>query len=350
MQRFTRISLLVSLFAATPAISCGFHNYAPQPTIVEHMLGSSAVVLARQDASSPFSYEITEVLLGDAPTTRIPFLVDSVTRQKLRREDISVLFGFDGNSGTWQRLATINPAMRPALEDIVRQIPEWRMGGDADRAETFSWLLDHPEPAIRRLALQELDRVDYSVLRSMWLTLDARALMAGNSGSSQRLLEPIRVLLIGLSRDPSAVPYLRSGITGNRSGFGPQMGAYATAWIELEGVQAVENLTRVHLADPRVSQSARELIIEALAIHSSYGDPDVVEAVRGELAAAIRRDPGLSIPAARQFLARYDWSLRDVIAEVGDGIVPEVEEDGLLIRHYLLMSGAETADPLGVQN
>lgn len=339
MKRLTRLSIFAVLLTASPAMPCGFHNYAPQPTMVEHMLGSSSIVLARQSENSPFAFEAVELLSGRIPSDRIPFLVDTATRRKLAaRPDVAVLFSYDEYTKTWQRLALVEDSIRPVVDEIIHHLPAWRMGDDPQRADMFSLLLDHPDQTIRRLALRELDRVDYGILRALWLAPDTSALLDGLTDPMQRDLVPIRALLLGLSRDPAVAAHLARGVANNRTGSGPQLGAYATAWIELQGTAAIESLTRTYLGDRELSKTGRELIIEALAIHSSYGDAEVVQFVNQELSAAILRDPSLAVPAARQFMGRYDWSLHDAVAQVSTEYHPFTAEDAGILDHYRMAS------------
>lgn len=340
MKTLPALSLAMALLV-TPATPCGFHNYTPGPTMVELMLGSSAIVLARQSDVTPFRYAIYEVLAGHDPGVTIPYLVDTATRRTLKTADAAVLFAYDAHNQTWQNLGLVDGETLPVIERILLNLPDWRMGGDLERAEMFALLLDHPNATIRRLALRELDRVDYSVLRELVLLADTRPLLLGLNDLTERNLEPIRALLLGLSRDMSVSGHLYRGLAENLLFGGPEVGAYATALIELQGVGAVEYLIRDHLSDQSLPDISKELIIEAMALHSSYGRVEVAKAVADRLDQSIRQNPALAVPAARQFLSRYDWSLHDTIADVQDQLPRLSEDDLALVTHYVLMSGAE---------
>ena len=302
MKRSLWLSLFLTFFSASAALPCGFHNYAPQPTIVEQMLDSSSIVLARQSRLSPFKFEVTETLSGIRPAKPIPFLVDGSTRRKLASEDVSVLFVYDEATETWTRLALIDSNVRPVLDQILARLPMWQSGGEAERAQNFANLLNHPSRTIRNLALKELDLVGYDVLRSLQYTMDSQALLKELSSPLERNREPIRVLLIGLSEDPIAKERLVQGVQSSRLGIGPYLGAYATAWIELAGIEAVETLTRQHLLAPDITPSAQRLIVEALALHRNYGEPEVSSAVSREMAQAIQTNPHLAALAAQYFI------------------------------------------------
>ena len=54
MFKSTLSSLLTGLMVATAASPCGFHNYAPQPTLVDRLLGSDEIVLAHGSGDISF--------------------------------------------------------------------------------------------------------------------------------------------------------------------------------------------------------------------------------------------------------------------------------------------------------
>lgn len=301
MNRIASLSLCLTLLSASASLACGFHNYAPQPTMVEQMLGSSAVVLASQSRHSPFKFEVSETLAGIVPATPIPFLVDGPTRRKLEAKQGAVLFAFDEISQSWSRLAFIDASMRPALGDILKGLPAWSSGSQKERAQHFARLLTHPNRTVRTLALRELDLVGYDTLRSLAINVDSEELLKSLKSPLERDKEPIRVLLLGLSHNSNVAQDLARGVEANALGIGPYLGAYATAWIEISGVAAVETLARQHLVVPSTTPSARRLIVEAFSLHRNFGEPEVSAAVSREMARAIQVKPELAGLAAQYF-------------------------------------------------
>ena len=51
-------TVFAALVAATPAVPCAFHGYTPQATVVEKLLGSEHVVLARTSPETCWSFLI----------------------------------------------------------------------------------------------------------------------------------------------------------------------------------------------------------------------------------------------------------------------------------------------------
>ncbi|MEM6932789.1 MAG: hypothetical protein AAF526_04300, partial [Pseudomonadota bacterium] len=75
------------------ALACAFHGYAPAPSVVDRLLESRHIVLARADPADAFAYQPVAAIRGTLADVEIPYLVDSVTRERLSGDgESSVLF------------------------------------------------------------------------------------------------------------------------------------------------------------------------------------------------------------------------------------------------------------------
>lgn len=315
-MRLAAVFLFAIAGFAPGALACMFHGYIPQETMVDRMLASDHIVLARPSDSDPFHFEAVKALVGELDAIDIPNLVDSGSRRRLAANpEDAVLFASDPVDNTWLRLAYLDADFREIVDRVVARLPDWASGEDADRYEFFANLHGHPDRNIRDLALLELDRADYAALRGLDLRPDIHAIQALLYVPSQMHLRAIRVLLIGLSGDAGARDMLATGVRRMSSTDLPLMGAYATAWLELEGAGAAAALSERFLLNPKTFTSAKELIVEAMAIHSQSGDAATRRAVATELRSVLARAPDLAPAVARQFGARKDWSQRDALAE-----------------------------------
>lgn len=341
---YRRIAFLASLagLAASSAAACAFHGYAPQETFVERLLGSDHIVLARPSRESPFRYSEIEVLEGGADFVDIPHLVDSTTRRKLAaRPEDHVLFARDGAYGPWERIAYVNAEMDQVLQTVMENLPAWQMGGDPERFSYFASLLNSPDIQVQTLALKELDLADYGVLRALALNVDAQRLRSRLDLQFEADLKPIRILLLGLSQEQVDTGFFEAGIDRNAPFSGGVLGAYATAMIEHGGPDAAARLVDRYLRAQALPSISRELLTEALAIHSSANDAAMRESIRAALDRAIRDDPSLAPMVARHFGARYDWSQSDAILDlIQSGTVTSPLEILLLTQYVSLAKEA----------
>ena len=315
------LSFLIAAGLIAPALAsaCGFHNYAPQPTLVDRLAGSEEIVLARSAPDNPFRFQAIEALEGSLASPDLPFLVDSVTLRRFAlNADSAVLFARDGSYGPWQRLAYVDAALDPVLRTILERLPSWEYGEVMDRFHYFATLVGHPDDRIHKLALRELDQADYSILRNLDLTIKPDRLQEGLNQPNETEFTIMRVLLLGLSEDIKLRDRLEKGVQENVASEGDYLGAYATALIELVGPDAVAELAANYLTNQNLSLLTRELLIEAIAMHSGSENPDLKSSTLKAINSALWVDPRLAGAAARQFGARGNWSLKNALQAVLD--------------------------------
>ncbi|MFY0617434.1 hypothetical protein [Shimia sp.] len=324
--------------SASALLACGFHNYAPQPTLVERLLEAERIVLARPTSDDPFHFQAQKALLGSAENANIPFLVDTPTRRILMlKPNAQVVFAQQDAHAPWDRIIIADSQTGPVTERIVAKLATWKQGGEADRYATFAELLAHPDVRVHRLALRELDRVPYQVLRALPLPLETLRLSKGLYDPQQREFVPIRALLLGLARDPAMVPVLQRGVAAFLPADGAELGAFATALIEAQGAPAVRALM-LHLAAEDVSATGQELIIEALAIHAQRVDPLVTHEIYARLGDAVTQQPTLAPAVSRQFGARFLWGMSAVVqAAASEQLFDAADRDD--VQRYLALSG-----------
>ncbi len=326
----TTLSFLLAtvLMFPTSASPCGFHNYAPQPSLVDWLLGSDEIVLARPSPDNPFRFEAYEALEGILGLSDIPFLVDSSTRHSLSKDaSAAVLFARDGAYGPWQRLAYVDASMASVLSTIMERLPAWEVGDDIDRFSYFATLINHPDDRIHELALRELDQADYSILRSLDLAIEPRRLQEKLNQPSEAEFRAIRILLLGLSDDLNLRDRLEKGVESGVRFESVYLGAFATALIELVGPDAVAFIAANYLTNQELSLLARELLIEAVVLHVDTDvigmEPSILQAINS----ALWLDPRLAGAAARQFGARGNWSLQPVLQTLlEEGTVLEITD------------------------
>lgn len=328
---------LASAVLTAQAEACSFHNYKPAKTAVDWVLTGRSVVLARPDPNDVFSFRVTRVLKGDARISNPPFLIDSVTRAKLvRNQRDEVLFGV-GEDGSWTRIAYVNEDYRRMLDGVLNRAPTWR-GQDyhPERLVVFSEYLEHPDPALRRLALLEIDRAPYALLRQLETDISVEYLVRSLRARERYPYRPILALLLGLSGSVEARIVVNDYIDRVADWkWAEHLGPFATALIELEGTAAIARL-EPFLSDPDQPLEKLESVVEALAIHHDLGSPSMREAVFDVLSAFASRRPGGTVLIARQFSKRQNWAF-------GPSLEPLLESGANLSSGNRLIVGAYVA-------
>ncbi len=332
---------VVSLGFATSAVACAFHSYTPDPTLVDILMGSEHAVLAQPDPANPYYYTPVAALIGSTDGVVIPDPLDDKTLARLKQNpSATVLFARDGPYGPWLKLAVLDDRYRAVIDTVIGRKDSWSLGGDEDRYQVFAGLVNDANPDIRRLALLELDRADYSLLREMRLPKVASLRADLEAGDPD--LRPIRILLAGLSHDKRLVQIVSDGLDSAARRDVAYLGAYATALVELGGADSVGYIIERFLAPDALTVATREKIIEALAIHSQTGETPVKRAVRSGLTNLLGERPELAAAVARQFGFRSDWSLAKPLRAAAAARPPSEIADVFSINQYLAIAEQKT--------
>ena len=157
---------------------------------------------------------------------------------------------------------------------------------------------------IRRLALRELDRVQYGTLRKVPLPKMRNLRQDLETGDAD--LMPIRVLLAGLSQDRGLGDFLSKELDQAIHNKVPYLGAYATAMIELEGRVAIQDILGRYLRNGALPLETREKLLEALAVQYRSAPGATRRQISEGLADLLRDAPELVEAASRQFGSRQN--------------------------------------------
>ncbi|MCV6585571.1 MAG: hypothetical protein OIF47_08545 [Marinibacterium sp.] len=337
------VALVLWLMAGALALACSFHTYTPAPTVIDRMLGSDHIVLARPDPTDPTRFVAVSAIRGHAGDADLPFDLDPLTRHRLEAApDDAVLFARDGAYGPWRELAYLDPDYRALIDTVAPKLDHWEIDGDFERFEIFAALHGHDNPALRHLAYRELDRAPYEILQALDLKVDVPEVLALIDQPQDADLRPIRLLLLGLSGDADAVPFLRRGLTRAHDAEPPAyLGAYATALIELTGDVGVAEVEAL-VTDRTIPIEIREQLIEALAIHAFF-DPDLGAGIATRLGPILSQDVGLGGAIARQFGVRGDWSFHAPFVTLLDQGVVRNPYDLIALNQYVMIASESAA-------
>lgn len=393
--------LAASLIAplAPAALACSFHGFTPEPTLVDRLLMSEDILLASTNDAGAAQLLSLRGQPAPADLVNNPRLIAALEAEP-RSAQILVR---DDSYGPWIRAAAVTPAFRPVLDDILARLPDWDYDDGSERARHFAGLLDHPDAETRLLALDELDIVTYDRLQNAvagtapeLLTRAAESgahpvsspvapvqgasllpseapaddpaplvLDSGFGDMTEQSLsdmdwtdfqqdmptalvtgpDPIRILLAGLSRDGAFSAPLRDGVAATIGQQTPLLGAYATAWMELDGPTAAASIADRFLSDPTLDTYSLEMLVQALSLHSTSGTAETQAALRDGLGRAMLANPAVAESAARQFGLRWDWSLQAPLSKLlRSGAIADIS-DVLMIAQYVNLAQQDGVIP-----
>ncbi|MDW4498858.1 hypothetical protein R5H30_12755 [Sulfitobacter sp. D35] len=344
------VLILCAVFIAQTAQACSFHFYKPERSVIDRVLDSDTLAIARPHPDSPFSFQIVEVLRGAENGVAIRELVNSQIRARLAANpDDGVLFVFDQETNVWQSIAYLSGDYRQVVDFALAHEEAWRTEYTPDRLALFAGLQTHPEPALRQLALLEIDKAPYDMLRGIELQIPAEKLLAELWKIEGYPYQSIRILLLGLSDDDAARREIRAFIARapdrERS---RNLGAFATALVEIDGDAGIALLDREILSDPRQSRDNVEQVVEALAIHSGVGAPGMAASIAATLDRLVALRPDTAALIARQFGSRQNWTQADRLAPLVAERRLTAASDLMTVAVYLAQArDAHAAPPTG---
>lgn len=293
------LSALLSMVGGQVAQACAFHGYAPSQTLVDRLLETEQVVVVRLSPNDPNKYVPVATLMGPV-VSDIPIVPSALAQNSLSDGDeYTVLLARDGSYGPWREITLLDDRVRVLVEAVLQRQSAWLLGGEADRVQMFAKLVNDANPNVRRLALQELDRAPYAVLKAT--PIPAVRNLAQDPQVTDSSLTPIRILLVGLSQDQRYVAQLTESLDLAVAQDVAFTGAYATALIELSGTTGVAHIRDQYLQRPDLPAITRDRLLQALAIQYRSSDAATRRFITQEIASLSRSVPGFQDAAAAQF-------------------------------------------------
>lgn len=313
-KRVAAAAILAAHMSALPlagaAVACAFHLSAPEKSAVDWVLETDHLVIARNTPDTPFVFSVTETLRDGGREVEIAQLVDSNLRRRFTANpDEGMLFAYDSATGTWRSLAYLTRDFRAIVDRVLANMDSWEPGYAPERFEMFAPLQNDPDAGLRQLAILEIDKAPYTMLREIELSIPVSNLLEDLWTPRGYPYQSIRVLLLGLSGEDAAREEIHAFIDRVATwDWANNLGAFATALVEIDGVNGVTRLEQAFFATPNQPLDKLEQVVEALAIHSGVGMAEVKTEIDAALARLIRARPETAPLVARQFGTRNDWS------------------------------------------
>ena len=309
-----RIGLIACLaFAgAHSALACGVCVEKPEKTVSDRILNADTVVIAREDRDQPYSFAPVTFLAGAAHDTPIPYLVDSATRKRLdRNPEDGVLMLRKGNE--WTRAGYANAAWRHTADQILKHGARWQNDPKA-RFTFFEAYLHGSDPFLRHLAIDEVSRASYDLIRGMAQPIEGAVARQALSDQTKIPWQSFYILMLGLSdRDEDHALVRERMSTAARIGSSSQLQAWATALVEFDGAEGVRVLVDNWLVAPHRSPQALRAVIAAMTTHAQHGDTSLREPLLAALARLPQRRPDVVGTVAVAFELIGDFSHADTI-------------------------------------
>jgi hypothetical protein len=312
----------------------------PVESLSDQVRAAEVVAILRAAPDDPFRFAPVRILKGDAETPPVPFLVSRSRAAELAADPDG------GVVGTWTRADgwVIHDYGGAGLALVLSDLLANDLSTPESQRGTFENLIDHPEPAVARMAMVELATLPYTVLRETDVRVSRHMVVDMLADPKWTEWAPIMIILFGMSDDPGDVAFLNRAmriIAANSRTV--HLAAWATALIEMEGAAGVAWLKTAYSDDPSRTEAELKAIGLALASHAQRTDQagDAIHDALGDLA---MRQPAIAGAMAQAMMEREDWSLAGTFRELLDDGRITAPADAFVITHYVLAAADAAAE------
>ena len=340
------ISTVSALLAATIVVV--FALWAPsaracilclsysKKTSADYIVDSDTVVFARENPARPFYYAPVETLKGHYDDgDAIPLLVDSTTSRELRLQPaLRVALARDRPGGTWHRLGLAGSE----YQAVMRVVAGWSAGSKTlhERAAFFAPYLRHQDRALAELAFLELARAPYATIRDLRGTTPRDEIYRVLRDFTLVEWHGLYILMLGMSHRDDDLAFVRRRLeTAAKYGITINLGAYATAFIEMVGADAVNALASEYFAGSGRSSAELLEIVNALSVQGKDGRIEVRIAIVDAFGLLLEQHPELAGYVAKDL---YDWKVMRFaprLREILNSSVGLDEASQLVVAMYL---------------
>ncbi len=333
--------LAVSLFAGFCPVAgaCQICIPFPKNSVADDLLGAEIVVLAREDPERPFYFRAVEVLKGTPGTEKIGLFLDSNSRRILglfpKRSIVLVKGGAEGQE-SWRRVGMADETFGPLVRELLDSAAAWEKEPGL-RVGFFGKLLGHEDVQISRLAHLEVAQASYSEIKGLKDALPRVEIHAFLKNFRYVEWHALYILLLAQSGDPEDRQFISEAFhSALRFKSTLSLGAWATAYIELEEEKAVEFIEAEYFRKEGHSPAALREVMMALSVHGSNGHTHLRDRIVASYKPLLAKYPAMTPNVAKDLIA---WDRSELASEVASYVAAHQYELELQTALVLMAYG-----------
>lgn len=346
-RRFHGIAAaLVAAVVVADAAACQICLPMPAGSLADRILAAEHLVLAREAPEAPFTLAPVRRLHGGGSLPEMDLFLDASTRGSLSRDGgLAILCDWSAGHG-WRRTEVHDPVLAPVVATILASREKWRDAPD-DRPADLSGFLTHADPRLRELAHIEVARSPYGRLQRYAGSIPRETLLAGLDDHRRVEWHALYILLLAHTGNPADAGRIRRGMADAAAyGFTSNLAAWTTAYLEIDGGDALRHLETWYGAGPTRAPGERAAVLAALVVHGNEGDPALRDPITGVFGTLLRAEPALA-PAIATALT--DWRRDDLAPHVAALLrdSPETFDPAAttILRRYVLSTRSDARPP-----
>ncbi|MEM9305037.1 MAG: hypothetical protein AAGE01_23200 [Pseudomonadota bacterium] len=328
----------------------------PETSTVDVLLSAEVVVLARENPDEPFALLAIEVLKGDLRDAEIDLFLNSRDRRRLKSEpDRSLVLALVPRAGhrtaraigsrtrpnEWRSIGYATEAYETLIRDILHTAQDWQGPAGVNRRATyFMARLTHSEQDVRELAYLEVGLAPYDAIRRADAYLPDEQLQMILADRWRYPQHGLAILLLGVNASPAERASIRGQMASSaRLGWSMNLSAWATAFIEADGLDAIDWLDEHYLTDPGRAPEVVAKIVKSMSEHGNRGESALRARIVKSLGALIDAHPSLAGQAATDLAAWGEWGHAERFRRLRQHPEPMDGAAALAIDRYLQRAG-----------
>ena len=348
------LSGLFAVLLSAHAQACPVCFVTPTETVADHLMESELVVLARENPERPFTYSVVTVLKGESPTGPFGLFVNSTTRRRLKlNPGEAVVLIQKGKDQSWQSLGIADKEYQEVVKRILLFADRWSKEGAAHRRhEFFLSLFGHKNRALFELAYLELSRAPYGTIKQMAEFVSREDLRPMLERREYVQWRPLAILLLAQKADQLDRRFIESSFQScQRFSLTTNLAAWATAYIELNGNTAVEEIESTYLRDSRRTAAEVRAVLTALSVHGRSGNIELRDRIVKGYGVALQFHPRTAGLIASDLIQWKHWNYQEVVAELLlNKKLTFQPSDVKVMRRYVATAVPRTSKLIGIED
>ena len=325
--RVSAIALWLALFFATPSMACMVCIPFPEGTAIDDLLEADVVVLARENPDKPFSYIAVEILQGELENPAIDLFVNSNTRRRLSQDpELAMVLVRNrnpqptqpGERDQWRAIGYATDTYEAIVRSTLQHSVAWQSPhGKQPRYEFFMHYLASPEREVHNLAYLEVGKAPYEIIRQADAFVEPARVHALLNDPLYLEWRRLYILLLGVNASEADATLVRERMHSLSSfNLGLDFSAWATAFIEVDGEQAVDWLEKHYLGNPEREYGELLETLKALSTQGATPFNHLRPRIAESYQVLIETHPKLAGWVARDLVTWQDWRLAEPLAEL----------------------------------
>jgi hypothetical protein len=357
----TGLVLLAYLLVRT-ADACQVCIPMPVKTLADRLLEADTLVLAREDPERPFHFVTVEVLKGDPGNTPIDAFLPSMDRRILARyPQRHMLLARAKPGSSWSALGITDAGYEAFVRRIIGYAGTWKPmeSNNPQRLAEFAPLLGNADSRLHETAYLEIARAPYTEIRRIASEVPIETVRGMLDDPRYLEWRSLAILMLAESELPADRTRIRRTMNDKqRIGTTFNLGAWATAYLAIQGESGLEDIRQWYLARPDRSREELREIVKALSVHAA-ADAALREPVAEAYGRLLEVHPSLASDVTHDLIAWRRWDFAERIREIRKTIRKQDPLAAYALGMYLRMAAGGTPpgaalpridDPAGTSN